>query len=78
MRVPLVCLLACALVTTSPAFAQPAPVPDAVDLLLARLETLIQAGDSAGFASLVGGDAPADEVAQFARNARRARPRPES
>ncbi|MBF8300437.1 MAG: pepN 3 [Acidobacteria bacterium] len=48
------------------AFAQPAPTPDGVELVLARLETLLQTGDSAGFASLVGEDASSEQVEQFA------------
>jgi len=66
MRVSIVFLLACALASTGPAFAQTASVPDGVELLLARLETLIQTGDRAGFASLTSGDTSADQVDQFA------------
>ena len=51
-----------------PAAAQPAPAPapDGVDRVMAQLEALLQSGDSAGFASLVGGDSSSEQVEQFA------------
>jgi hypothetical protein len=60
-------LLACALAFASAASAQ-APAPGAADgvtQLLDRLETLLQAGDRAGFAALIGGDAEPAQVEQF-------------
>ena len=50
----------------APAFAQPAPGPDGIELVIARLATLLQTGDSAGFASLVGSGASSEQVEQFA------------
>ena len=66
MGARLVLLLACVLAPASLAFAQPAPAPDGIELLLARLESLLQTGDSAGFTSLVGRDASPEQVDQFA------------
>jgi hypothetical protein len=77
MGVRFIFLLACALASASPAsaqgsgaagpaVAQPVPVPDGVELVLARLEMLLQTGDRAGFASLVGGDVSSEQVEQFA------------
>ncbi len=68
LGVRLAFLLACALVSASAAFAQaqPAPAPDGIELVLARLETLLQTGDAAGFASLVGGEASVEQIEQFA------------
>lgn len=56
-------LLACALTCPSPAVAQPAP--DGVELLLTRLQTLLQSGASAEFASLVARDVGQPEIEQF-------------
>ena len=66
MRARLVFLLACVLASASLAFAQPAPAPDGISLVLARLETLLQTGDSAGFASLVGPEVSAEQIEEFA------------
>ena len=65
MRVAILFLLACALTFASPAFAQPVPEPDGVERLLARLETLLQTGDRAGFRSLTNGDASPEDVERF-------------
>jgi hypothetical protein len=66
MRVGLVFLLASVLAPVSLASAQPAPAPDGVELVLKRLETLLQAGDTAGFASLVGTEVSAGQIEEFA------------
>ena len=65
MGVRLVFLLACALALPNAALAQPAPPSDGVEMVLARLATLLETGDSAGFAALVSGDASAEDIALF-------------
>jgi hypothetical protein len=47
------------------AAAQPAPAPDGVTQLLDRLQTLLQAGDRAGFVPLLGSEAEPEQVEQF-------------